>query len=159
MPFFSNKRWQPFVPTIATTSFLSDDIYRTAYQLFIHVDKSSLATIWIWSYTPDLNPTGRDDMKDGENKIKPIENKVVDEGKPSAEETSRNNLRVGTKTKRQTLTAFYLSPYASPYLQASSLIPAYIKPSFMTCSTVYVRHPTARPGHSRILTSTTLTAP
>ncbi|RDB26832.1 37S ribosomal protein S4-like, mitochondrial [Hypsizygus marmoreus] len=46
------------------------------------------------------------------------------------------------------LTPFYLPPYASPWL----FIPAYIEPSFATCSAIYVRHPTARPGYSEIPT-------
>ncbi|TFK31632.1 hypothetical protein BDQ12DRAFT_660259 [Crucibulum laeve] len=46
------------------------------------------------------------------------------------------------------LTPFALPPYASPWL----FIPAYIEPSFSTCSAIYVRHPTARPGYSEIPT-------
>ncbi|CAE6492995.1 unnamed protein product [Rhizoctonia solani] len=43
-------------------------------------------------------------------------------------------------------TSFSLPAYASPHL----FIPAYIEPAFNTCSAVYVRHPTARPGYSEI---------
>lgn len=46
------------------------------------------------------------------------------------------------------LTPFKLPDYASPFL----FIPAYIEVSFQTCSAVYVRHPTARPGYSEIPT-------
>lgn len=46
------------------------------------------------------------------------------------------------------LTPFNLPPYASPHI----FIPAYIEPSFSTCSAIYVRHPTARPGYSEIPT-------
>jgi hypothetical protein len=46
------------------------------------------------------------------------------------------------------LTPFHLPLYASPWL----FIPAYIEPSFSTCSAIYVRHPTARPGYSEIPT-------
>ncbi|TRM55979.1 hypothetical protein BD626DRAFT_587542 [Schizophyllum amplum] len=46
------------------------------------------------------------------------------------------------------LTPFWLPPYASPWM----FIPAYIEASFATCSFVYVRHPTARPGYSEIPT-------
>jgi hypothetical protein len=45
-------------------------------------------------------------------------------------------------------TPFFLPQYASPWLY----IPAYIEVSFLTCSAVYVRHPTARPGYSEIPT-------
>ncbi|KAF8714472.1 alpha-L RNA-binding motif-containing protein, partial [Rhizoctonia solani] len=43
-------------------------------------------------------------------------------------------------------TSFSLPAYASPHL----FIPAYIEPAFNTCSAVYIRHPTARPGYSEI---------
>lgn len=46
------------------------------------------------------------------------------------------------------LTPFKLPPYASPFI----FIPAYIEPSFKTCSAIYLRHPTARPGYSEIPT-------
>ena len=52
------------------------------------------------------------------------------------------------ESKKAPLTPFYLPPYASPWL----FVPAYIEPSFATCSAVYVRHPTARPGYSEIPT-------
>lgn len=45
-------------------------------------------------------------------------------------------------------TPFFLPHYASPHL----FIPAYMEVSFSTCSAVYVRHPTARPGYSEIPT-------
>lgn len=45
-------------------------------------------------------------------------------------------------------TPFALPHYASPWL----FIPAYIEPQFSTCSAIYVRHPTARPGYSEIPT-------
>lgn len=46
------------------------------------------------------------------------------------------------------LTPFHLPPYASPHL----FIPAFAQVSFATCSAIYVRHPTARPGYSEIPT-------
>ena len=50
--------------------------------------------------------------------------------------------------KDKTLTPFHLPAYASPFI----FIPAYLEVSFPTCSVVYVRHPTARPGYSEIPT-------
>ncbi|KAK7040795.1 hypothetical protein VNI00_009701 [Paramarasmius palmivorus] len=47
---------------------------------------------------------------------------------------------------KDSLTPFTLPLYASPWLY----VPAYIEPNFATCSAVYVRHPTARPGYSEI---------
>jgi len=46
------------------------------------------------------------------------------------------------------LTPFNLPDYASPFI----FVPAYLEVSFPTCSTVYLRHPTARPGYSEIPT-------
>lgn len=45
-------------------------------------------------------------------------------------------------------TFFHLPDYASPNI----FVPAYILPSYLTCSAVYVRHPTARPNYSEIPT-------
>lgn len=41
---------------------------------------------------------------------------------------------------------FTLPDYASPHI----FVPAYLLPSYLTCSVVYVRHPTARPYYSEI---------
>ncbi|EKM53100.1 uncharacterized protein PHACADRAFT_98836 [Phanerochaete carnosa HHB-10118-sp] len=46
------------------------------------------------------------------------------------------------------LTPFHPPPFSSPWM----FIPAYIEPSFATCSAIYLRHPTARPGYSEIPT-------
>jgi hypothetical protein len=46
------------------------------------------------------------------------------------------------------LTPFNLPAYASPFI----FVPAYLEVSFPTCSVVYVRPPTARPGYSEIPT-------
>jgi hypothetical protein len=43
---------------------------------------------------------------------------------------------------------FQLPDYATPFI----FVPAYLEVSFPTCSTVYLRHPTARPGYSEIPT-------
>jgi len=45
-------------------------------------------------------------------------------------------------------TPFHLPDYATPFI----FVPAYLEVSFSTCSTVYLRHPTARPGYSEIPT-------
>ena len=91
----------------------------------------------------------------------PIEDEVADKAETDAEQTTESPLESHTTSESQTkkpkpkakrdktpLTPFYLPPYASPWL----FIPAYIEPSFATCSVVYVRHPTARPGYSEIPT-------
>ena len=43
---------------------------------------------------------------------------------------------------------FNLPDYATPFI----FIPAYLEVSFQTCSTIYLRHPTAKPGYSEIPT-------
>lgn len=43
-------------------------------------------------------------------------------------------------------TRFRLPAYAQPFI----FVPAYLLPSFLTCSAVYVRHPTARAAYSEI---------
>lgn len=43
---------------------------------------------------------------------------------------------------------FHLPDYAAPFV----FIPAYLEVSFPTCSAVYLRHPTARPGYSEVPT-------
>ena len=105
-------------------------------------------------------PNGEyDDINAGENRIKLIDDTVANKDKTEGEtETSETPLEsqvtsdaeptLETKNRKPPLTPFYLPPYASPWL----FIPAYIEPSFATCSAVYVRHPTARPGYSEIPT-------
>jgi ribosomal protein S4 len=53
-----------------------------------------------------------------------------------------------SSVKDKGLTPFNLPAYASPFI----FVPAYLEVSFPTCSVVYVRHPTARPGYSEIPT-------
>lgn len=122
-------------------------------------------------------PNGEyDDVNASENRIKLIEDADADKGKNNVEETGENSEETANgseetakssgetsespvkpqatepkprgKNDELPLTPFYLPPYASPWL----FIPAYIEPSFATCSAVYVRHPTARPGYSEIPT-------
>ncbi|KAJ9127164.1 hypothetical protein QFC24_001401 [Naganishia onofrii] len=77
----------------------------------------------------------------------------------TAEESSTTSSSPTTTTSKPTTTTtttttpssaplahFTLPPYAAPHL----FIPAYLEPNFKTCSAVYVRHPTARPGYSEI---------
>jgi hypothetical protein len=53
-----------------------------------------------------------------------------------------------SSVKDKSLSPFNLPAYASPFI----FVPAYLEVSFATCSVVYVRHPTARPGYSEIPT-------
>ena len=86
-----------------------------------------------------------------------VTNKNRSSGKPVSESDPTTlvkapaheiDLEETTGRKQPELTPFYLPLYASPWL----FIPAYIEPCFTTCSAIYVRHPTARPGYSEIPT-------
>ncbi|KAI0328766.1 alpha-L RNA-binding motif-containing protein [Cubamyces sp. BRFM 1775] len=68
--------------------------------------------------------------------------------KPEARENRRKPWSVAELKPKLNLTPFHLPPYASPFI----FIPAYLEPSFATCSVIYLRHPTARPGYSEIPT-------
>jgi len=69
-------------------------------------------------------------------------------GPKSSANTSNKQAPQRSTNKDPDLTPFHLPDYASPFI----FIPAYIEPSFTTCSAIYVRHPTARPGYSEIPT-------
>lgn len=51
-----------------------------------------------------------------------------------------------TSAPAKPTTHFNLPAFAGPNI----FVPAYLLPSYLTCSAVYVRHPTARPGYSEI---------
>ena len=68
---------------------------------------------------------------------------------PVLEESSQAQDTSSVKDECRTrVTPFNLPAYASPFI----FVPAYLEVSFATCSVVYVRHPTARPGYSEIPT-------
>ncbi|KAJ8583274.1 hypothetical protein M405DRAFT_828964 [Rhizopogon salebrosus TDB-379] len=70
------------------------------------------------------------------------------ESKPQSSDPSQSSPSTKTASQGPSLTPFNLPRYASPFI----FIPAYAEVSFPTCSTIYVRHPTARPGCSEIPT-------
>ncbi|KAJ2929208.1 hypothetical protein H1R20_g7881, partial [Candolleomyces eurysporus] len=80
----------------------------------------------------------------------PAEGEAATESSPSSSEaeSSSEAATPAPPAPVDKLTPFKLPYYASPHL----FIPAYIEPSFSTCSAIYVRHPTARPGYSEIPT-------
>jgi hypothetical protein len=88
--------------------------------------------------TPGTNPSLGDEKSE----------ETTAESSDGAEASSEQKETKSYKRREQPLTPFHLPPYASPHI----FIPAYIEPSFSTCSAVYVRHPTARPGYSEIPT-------
>ena len=63
-------------------------------------------------------------------------------------ETKKQEAEKSESGDKLELTPFYLPQFASPWL----FIPSYIEISFKTCSAIYLRHPTARPGYSEIPT-------
>ncbi|KAG6331778.1 hypothetical protein ID866_7310 [Astraeus odoratus] len=76
-----------------------------------------------------------------------LKNKATDDSDVSPPVTGASE-PAGKKDTDEELTPFNLPPYASPFI----FLPAYAEVSFPTCSAVYVRHPTARPGYSEIPT-------
>lgn len=67
---------------------------------------------------------------------------------PDKEYEDVNNYKSLKEPDPKKDTPFWLPLYASPNI----FIPAYLETSFTTCSVIYVRHPTARPGYSEIPT-------
>jgi hypothetical protein len=65
---------------------------------------------------------------------------------PSSSSPSTPSTPSASSTPSKSDTHFNLPPYAAPHI----FVPAYLLPSYLTCSAVYVRHPTARPGYSEI---------
>lgn len=88
--------------------------------------------------------------------VDPVEIRFLQEPKPPKELESDGGDDEPPATKVHAtlfktpdgLTPFHLPPYASPFI----FLPAYAEVSFQTCSAVYVRHPTARPGYSEVPT-------
>ncbi|KAF9234201.1 hypothetical protein BU15DRAFT_52902 [Melanogaster broomeanus] len=72
--------------------------------------------------------------------------KAVDKAPNSEAKRFKRTIELSRPSK--SLTPFNLPPYASPFI----FLPAYAEVSFQTCSAVYLRHPTARPGYSEIPT-------
>lgn len=82
-----------------------------------------------------------------------VENAEAPLDAPSKEPKSPEHLTLKTfpaspKWQKADMTPFNLPPFAAPFI----FIPAYLEPSFSTCSVIYLRHPTARPGYSEIPT-------
>jgi len=93
-----------------------------------------------------------DESKEKEDSANETEKENEEKMPPTPEPTEPSEMqsvgRFQPWTKREDLTPFTLPEFAAPFI----FIPAYIEPSFVTCSAVYVRHPTARPGYSEIPT-------
>jgi len=104
----------------------------------------------------EIEKNGREGEKSGEVAEKNKKDNNQDVDKESGEPIRVSPTNVATKLpvpngkgkKKIAVTPFHLPAYASPWL----FIPAYIEVSFQTCSAIYVRHPTARPGYSEIPT-------
>lgn len=69
-------------------------------------------------------------------------------GSSKTESEGESEPKTESSNPKSSLTPFDLPPFASPFI----FIPAYAEVSFPTCSAIYVRHPTARPGYSEIPT-------
>ncbi|GAA5854438.1 hypothetical protein JCM8547_001822 [Rhodosporidiobolus lusitaniae] len=66
----------------------------------------------------------------------------------SADSSAPSTLASSSSSPSSRALRFELPDYASPFL----FIPPYLEPSFSTCSAIYLRHPTARPGVSEVAT-------
>lgn len=86
-------------------------------------------------------------VADNESKNESNEESETENVEENANEDNEKNHKIDTHAIDKVL-PFNLPPYAAPHI----FIPPYIEPSFATCSFVYVRHPTARPGYSEIPT-------
>lgn len=97
---------------------------------------------------PFLQPkTTSTEISSEELAVEELENEPSDSvEEPVPEESSQAQDTSSVKDK--SLSPFNLPAYASPFI----FVPAYLEVSFATCSVVYVRHPTARPGYSEIPT-------
>ena len=87
--------------------------------------------------------------------VDPAEIRFLQEPKPPKESESEDGADDSPAKAQVTppetpdgLTPFHLPSYASPFV----FLPAYAEVSYQTCSAIYVRHPTARPGYSEIPT-------
>ncbi|KAF8154711.1 hypothetical protein B0H34DRAFT_790085 [Crassisporium funariophilum] len=132
---------------------------------FDDVNASTRTSTTTTSAKEDAKATSKDEVSTSEHGVSEeviaeatVSEVSASESTPeeSAENTEKVTLQEGTgmvhkrklKGSKEPLTPFFLPTYAAPWL----FIPAYIEPSFSTCSAVYVRHPTARPGYSEIPT-------
>jgi hypothetical protein len=97
---------------------------------------------------PFLQPkTTSTEISSEELAAEELENEPSDSvEEPVLEESSQ--AQDPSSVKDKSLSPFNLPAYASPFI----FVPAYLEVSFATCSVVYVRHPTARPGYSEIPT-------
>jgi hypothetical protein len=97
---------------------------------------------------PFLRPrTPSTDQSSEELATDDLENHTSNSTEESASQQSLH-AQDSSSVKDKDLTPFNLPAYASPFI----FIPAYLEVSFPTCSVVYVRNPTARPGYSEIPT-------
>ncbi|KAF8306092.1 alpha-L RNA-binding motif-containing protein [Clavulina sp. PMI_390] len=74
------------------------------------------------------------------------ESAAAPEGEAVEEASTPSSPTPSTSSKPTPKPTFEFPPYASPFL----FLPAYIEANPATCSAVYVRHPTARPGYSEV---------
>lgn len=123
----------------------------------VSVDPKAIAFLREGAYT-ERAPAGEssETIDDGQELVPEQPQLSQAEGQDAAPDKEPRPSKYGEKVEaraaklhsQKKLTPFNLPPYASPFL----FIPPYIEPSFSTCSAIYVRHPTARPGYSEIPT-------
>ncbi|KDQ51906.1 hypothetical protein JAAARDRAFT_163318 [Jaapia argillacea MUCL 33604] len=121
----------------------TDPNTRLAPGDMISVNPSAIRFLQPPPKSPSPPPTS-EPASEASSEASPTSEASPSESTPSEKPTRSRR----QKDPKETLTPFNLPPYASPHI----FIPPYIEPSFPTCSAIYVRHPTARPGYSEIPT-------
>ncbi|ORX33789.1 hypothetical protein BD324DRAFT_595218 [Kockovaella imperatae] len=79
--------------------------------------------------------------------LEDAENEDASTSAPAESASSSQTAPVPSKPASRAPKSFFELP---KFAQASLFVPAYLLPNYLTCSCVYVRHPTARPGYSEI---------
>ncbi|KAF8342663.1 alpha-L RNA-binding motif-containing protein [Cantharellus anzutake] len=87
--------------------------------------------------TPDPEPSEKSDEKS-----------LVSDGLENSQDSPKKNSEKPFASSQSLADSFKFPDYSAPFL----FLPAYIESNPLTCSAVYLRHPTARPGYSEIPT-------
>lgn len=115
----------------------------------VHVDPKAIRFFKSpHSHNADVTRGNEETQVEEESSSKATASEAVEENTPTPPDNATKDVTNKHKSGESSLTPFFLPPYASPWL----FIPAYIEVSFSTCTAIYVRHPTARPGYSEIPT-------
>src|SRR5258707_10195318 len=102
------------------------------------------AMIILKTKTPNPPPESESSSESGEESS----SSASSASETSNEVTTKKSAGPSSKSITSSEDNFKFPDYAAPFL----FLPAYIESNPSTCSAVYIRHPTARPGYSEIPT-------